>query len=107
MHAPECSLVGVGWIFCDQIRTRAIDGLAVLRHGVRKIPHHGTRLGVTERMTTVILHTHANDATGEIGLPVLALCGLLFGFGQFGPPAQFLHENVVKFGIAGGDIGTF
>ena len=57
-------------------------------------------------MAAVVLHGHADDAAGRIGLPVLALGGLLLRLGQVIPPAQLLQQHVVELGIAGREVGA-
>ena len=84
----------------------AVQRLAVLRDRVGEVPHHRARLGVAERVAAVRLHRHADDAAGRVGLPVLALGGLLLGVGQVVPPAQLLQQHVVELGVAGGDVGA-
>ena len=106
VYPPEIWFVGVSGIFCDQIRSRAVNRFAVLRDGIGEVPHHGARLGVAEWMATMNLHHDALDATRQIGFPVLALGSLLLILGQFAPPAEFFQEHMIELGIARGDIGT-
>ncbi|EWH03776.1 hypothetical protein Q427_01365 [Halomonas sp. BC04] len=40
------------------------------------------------------------DATGEICLPVLAICGLLLLVGEVVPPAEILEQLVGELGVA-------
>ena len=83
-----------------------IQRLAVLRDRVGEVPHHRARLGVAERVAAVVLHRHADDAARRVGLPVLALGGLLLARSEFVPPAELLQQHVVELGIAGGDVGA-
>ena len=105
-QAPECFLVVVGRVFGDQIGTNAVQRLAVLRNGIREIPDHGARLGVAKGMATVVFHDHADEATGRVGLPVFAFGRGFFGIGQLIPPAELFHQQVVKLGVARGDVSA-
>ena len=53
-----------------------------------------------------MLHGHALDAAGEVGLPVLAFGSLLLVLGELVPPTELLHEHVVEFGISGRELGS-
>ena len=54
----------------------------------------------------MVLHEHPDQAPRRIGFPIFAFGFFLFVFAEFVPPAQFLEQDVVEFGITGGDIGT-
>ena len=75
------------------------------RHLIREGPHHGARLGITKRCTTV-LDGHPLDAAGQIGLPVLALGKRLFIRAQVIPPAEFLENVGGEFRVTVLDLGT-
>ena len=51
-----------------------------------------------------VLHRDALDAAREIGLPVLALGGLLLLLGQVVPPAEFFQEHMIELGVPGGEL---
>ena len=74
---------------------------------VGEVPHHGASLGVAERMAAVVLHEHANLATGKIGLPVLAFGLFLLGLGEFVPPSEFLQQHMIELRITRRQISAF
>ena len=71
----------------------------MLGHLIREGPHHAARLGVAVG-DEAVLDGDPLDATGEIGLPVLALGLLLLGLGQLIPPAELFHQVGSDLGIA-------
>jgi len=76
----------------------------MLWNGVREVPHHSARFGVAKGVATVVFHEHPNHAARVVGLPVVALGQCFFSIGEFIPPAQFLEQHMVKFGVTGGDV---
>ena len=105
-ETPERFLVGVGGVLFHQVWTRTVERFAVLRDRVREIPHHGTGLGITKWVATMVLHEDANHAARVIGLPVFAFGQRLFSIGEFVPPTELFEQDVVEFWIARGDVGT-
>ncbi len=103
---PERLLVVVRRILRHHVGTRRVQRLAVLRNAVREVPDDGPRLRVAEGMAAVVLHRHADDPAGDVGLPVLALGRLLLGVGELVPPAELLEEHMVELGIAGGEVAA-
>ena len=55
----------------------------------------------------MVLHEHTHHAARVVGLPVLTFGQCFFGIGEFVPPAEFLEQDVVKFGVACGDVRAF
>ena len=105
-QAPESLLVFMGRVLGLQVGPGTVQGFAVLRNRIRKVPHHGARLGVAERVAAMHLHHHALNATGQIGLPVLAFGRCFLRVGEVIPPAQLLEQHMVKLGVARSDVGT-
>src|SRR3989440_6601920 len=77
----------------------------MLRNPVGEIPDDGACLGIAERMATV-LQRDPLDASGKIGLPVLAFGGFFLGIGQIVPPAQLFQQYVIELGVAGRKLGA-
>ena len=61
-QTPECLFVIVRGVFGHQVRTNAVQRLAVFGNGIGEVPHHGTRLGIAKHVAAMHLEHHPLDA---------------------------------------------